>query len=344
MPVRLHHGDPVTAGGALPAGDRHGELQRGGRELGHPGFERRALGAAGDVLPDRFVGRSRDHGDGVEHGISLGRADLDPVTEGDDAVSPARRLLLYTVALVAVVVLSVAFVAHLVGRSTPSVATPAVAQDRPGTVVLVPGYGGSTGALDELAAHLRVQGRQAVVVRLPGDGTGDLRADVPAVARAVTAVLAAGAPSVDLVGYSAGGVVARLYEAGGGAAVTRRVVTLGSPHHGTSLAGLGARYLPAACPQACQQLVPSSTLLGALNAGDETPAGPQWLSLWTTVDETVRPPESARLAGAVNLPLQSVCPQATTTHSDLPRDPRVQALVTEALGPGPLRAPDTCPP
>ena len=109
-------------------------------------------------------------------------------------------------------------------------------------MLLVPGYGGSTTSLEVLAARLRAAGREAVVVPLPGDGTEDLTCDVPPlVAAAAQAALAGGAPSVDVVGYSAGGVVARLWEAAGGAAVTRRVVTLGSPHHGTSVAGLGAR-------------------------------------------------------------------------------------------------------
>lgn len=255
--------------------------------------------------------------------------------------------MLYALALVVVAVASVTVVVRLVGRDHDDTGTQAVAQDRPGPVLLVPGYGGSTSALEVLAARLRTSGRTAVVVALPGDGEGDLRSYVPVLDRAVRAAMAGGAPSVDLVGYSAGGVVARLYEAAGGAAVTRRVVTLGSPHHGTGLASLGRTFLPALCPEACQELVPGSSLLDALNVrrsgGDETPAGPQWLSLWTTVDQTVTPPDSARLAGAVNLPLQSVCPGATTTHSDLPRDPAVQGIVLDALGAGPLRAPARCP-
>lgn len=258
-------------------------------------------------------------------------------------MSPARRALLTCVALVVAVVLAVTLVAQLVSRSATHAAPPAVAQDVPGTVVLVPGYGGSTSALDVLAARLRTAGRQAVVVQLPGDGTDDLRTYVPVLAAAVRAALDAGAPSVDVVGYSAGGVIARLWESAGGTAATRRVVTLGSPHHGTGVAGVGARYVPAACPEACRQLVPGSALLDGLNEGDETPAGPEWLSLWTSTDETVTPPDSSQLNGAVNVRLQDLCPGATTAHSQLPRDPQVQGVVLAALGAGPLVAPTRCP-
>lgn len=257
-------------------------------------------------------------------------------------MSPARRLLLLSVALVAAVALVATLVVRLVGGASTSAAT-AVAQDVPGTVVLVPGYGGSTSALEVLATRFRAEGRTATVLHLPGDGEDDLRTYVPVLAAAVRSALGAGAPSVDVVGYSAGGVVARLWEAAGGAAVTRRVVTLGSPQHGTALAALGNSVLPVACPVACQELVPGSSLLDALNRGDETPAGPTWFSLWTTSDTVVTPPDSARLAGATNLELQALCPGLTTTHSQLPDDTHVQGIVLAALAAGPLVTPTSCP-
>ncbi|MGY1711619.1 lipase family alpha/beta hydrolase [Geodermatophilus sp. SYSU D00758] len=150
----------------------------------------------------------------------------------------------------------------------------------PGPVLLVPGYGGSTAALKPLADRLGAEGRDTTVVALPGDGTGDLAASAAALATAVDAALErTGAAAADVVGYSAGGVVARLWVAGGGADVARRVVTLGSPHHGTTLADLAATLAPERCPEACRQLGTASPVLAGLNAGDETPAGPDWVSI-----------------------------------------------------------------
>ena len=248
------------------------------------------------------------------------------------SLAPARRRLLLGL-LAAVLVAGVtAAVVALASSSSSGGTRRAVAPNLPGPVLLVPGYGGSTSSLSSLAGALREGGKDVSIVSLPGDGTGDLRAQAQTLGRAATAALArTQAASVDVVGYSAGGVVARLWVRDyGGAAVARRVVTLGSPQHGTRLAELGA-LLPAACPTACQQLTPGSDLLASLNRGDETPAGPQFYSIWTTDDDVVTPPDSARLTGAVNLTVQSVCAAADVSHGDLPRDRLVQAIVAADL-------------
>jgi triacylglycerol esterase/lipase EstA (alpha/beta hydrolase family) len=117
----------------------------------------------------------------------------------------------------------------------------------------------------------------------------------------------------------------------GGRSVARRIVTLGSPHHGTQLASLAGSLLPGQCPTACRQLFPDSALLTRLNSGDETPDGPAWVSVWTTMDEVVTPPDSARLAGALDLTVQGVCPRSRVQHSELPTDPVVVGIVLAEL-------------
>jgi triacylglycerol lipase len=260
-------------------------------------------------------------------------------------LSPARRRLIVGALALAVVAVLVAGGALLMGRPSDAAGREPVAQERPGPVLLVPGYGGSVASLRPLADRLAAAGRDATVVDVPGNGTGDLGATADALDEAVGAALErTGAGSVDVVGYSAGGIVARLWAADGGAALARRVVTLGSPHHGTTLAHLAGQLAPDRCLEACAQLAPGSALLAALNAGDETPEGPAWISIWTAQDETVTPPESARLDGALELPVQSVCPGVRVGHGDLPRHPLVQAMVLEQLGtaaPAPLD-PDDC--
>jgi triacylglycerol lipase len=262
-------------------------------------------------------------------------------------LSPRRRLLIVALTLVVAVAAVVSAVAAVsAGSNNPAAASagrasrPArPAQDRPGPVVLVPGYGGSTGSLDSLASRIRTSGRAATVLQLPGTGTGSLLADAALLDATVSSYLRQGAPSVDVIGYSAGGVVALIWaRRDDGAARARRVITLGSPFHGTRLAAAAEALLPGACPAACQQLVPGSSLLGSLDVA--SPAGlPPWMSLWTSSDQVVTPPDSALLPGAIDVQVQSVCPAARVTHSQLPTSPVVVAMVLQALSRSPLAQP-----
>ena len=254
-------------------------------------------------------------------------------------MSPRRRLLVLAAAAVAAALLAVLGV-RLVGGDRPVTAPD---QARPGPVLLVPGYGGNRASLARLADRLRATGRTATVLALPREGTGDWVAQADALDAAVRSALDDGAPSVDVIGYSAGGVVARVWvDRHDGDAVARRVVTLGSPLHGAQLAVAGVAVAPDACPAACRQLAPGSDLLTGLDRRP-LPAGLPWVSIWTENDETVEPPDSARLAGAVNVPLQGVCPGARVSHGGLPADPLVTALVLQAVGTAPVTPPTACP-
>ena len=253
-------------------------------------------------------------------------------------LAPARRRLVLAVSALAaaalVALLAVLVMARSGGSPTSARTTP---QDGAGPVLLVPGYGGATASLDLLAATLRAAGRDAQVFSLPGDGTGDLQAQARALAVAARATLRrTGSPTLDVVGYSAGGVVARLWVRDyGGAPLARRIVTLGSPQHGSDLAGLAGSLVPSACPVACQQLEPGSDLLIALNAGSEAPIGPTFVSIWTANDTVVLPPESAELTGALNIRLQSICAGQTPNPTQLPTNLVVEAIVRTELAAGP---------
>jgi triacylglycerol lipase len=253
------------------------------------------------------------------------------------SLSGRRRTLLAGVALLAAAAVTAAIFAGLRADRPQRSGRPA--QDQLGPVLLIPGYGGATTSLSALADRIRTSGRNAIVLTLPGNGTGSLIVDAAVLNAAVSRALDSGAPSVDIIGYSAGGVAALIWaRQDDGAAKARHVITLGAPFHGTRLAAGANGIVPGACPAACQQLVPGSSLLASLDPGD--PAGlPPWLSLWTADDRTVTPPDSARLAGAISLAVQSLCPAARMSHSQLPVSPVVTAIVLRALGPGRLRHP-----
>jgi hypothetical protein len=142
---------------------------------------------------------------------------------------------------------------------------------------------------------------------------------------------------VDVIGYSAGGVVVRIWvDRLGGAHKARRIITLGSPLHGATIAGFAAVFAsPSLCPAACRQLAPFSDLLRRLNE-HRIPRQLPWLSIWSRDDTTVTPPGSARLAGAVNVVAQSVCPGEVISHSGLPTDPLIEGMILTDLGATPL--------
>lgn len=241
---------------------------------------------------------------------------------------PNRQRLIATIGVVFVLA-----VTGVVWARSLSKAALTTNQTLLGPVILVPGYGGGTDSLNNLAARLRSLGRTATVLQLAGDGTGDLLVEAELLKTAVDVAVAGGAPSVDVIGYSAGGIVTRLWAVElGGALHARRIVLLGSPNHGTDVAALGMAVGGSLCPTACQQLAPDSALLRTLNGDDETKAGPQWVSIWTGQDQVVTPPASARLNGAVNIVVQDVCHGVSVDHGSLPTDPAMQGLVLRALG------------
>ncbi|MFL6162973.1 MAG: lipase family alpha/beta hydrolase [Jatrophihabitantaceae bacterium] len=252
------------------------------------------------------------------------------------SLAPARRRLLLAVLAVLLVALVAVLVAVRPDRRASGVQR--AAQDQPGPVLLVPGYGGSITGLNTLAGRLRRAGKDVTVLSMPDNAEGDLGRQAGVLQAAARAALTrTGSGSVDVVGYSAGGVVARLWaKSYGGAGIARRVITLGAPQHGTALAALGS-LVTGACPLACQQLVPTSSLLTALNHSPELPTGPVFVSLWSSRDEVVLPPDSARLAGALNIELQQVCASSAVSHAQLPTDPLVAAIVTTELSGDPAR-------
>jgi triacylglycerol lipase len=241
------------------------------------------------------------------------------------SVSPRRRLLVAALAVAVVLAAAVAAVAALGGLGRR--AGTGLAQVGAVPVLVVPGYNGAPASVGTLASRLRAAGRQVVVVDLPDRGTRDLRASARVLGAAVDRT---GAARVDLVGYSAGGLVVRLWLADPGRALrARRVVLLGTPNHGTELAGAAAALDPGVCGSICQ-LAPGSGLLAELNR-DETPPGPRFFSIWTALDQTVVPPATATLDGAANIRVQDVCPSARLGHGDLVTSPLALGLVVEAL-------------
>jgi pimeloyl-ACP methyl ester carboxylesterase len=126
---------------------------------------------------------------------------------------------------------------------------------------------------------------------------------------------------VILVGHSMGGMIARNYvQNRGGAVNVERVVTLGSPHHGSKLA-------PFALSPMGKTLLPGSEFIRRFNSAAWPQATPLF-SIYTRYDNIVVPAELARMDGAKAIELDGMGHTALLFH---PRS--LQALI-EALGEG----------
>lgn len=166
-----------------------------------------------------------------------------------------------------------------------------------------------------------------------GEGQGDLAGYGQTVQSNIRDLAEQGGGSVHLVGFSAGGVIARLALSGAPDLPVGRIVTLGSPHYGTTLASVGAALAPSECPTACQQLARDSELLSGLPvAGSED----RWLAVYSPSDSVVRPIESAILEGATALDIEAYCSpsERDVEHGDLPATPGISEVISEFFGEG----------
>ena len=186
-------------------------------------------------------------------------------------------------------------------------------------------------------------------------GTGDIAAAAGQLASFVTRVLAAtGAPKVDIVGHSQGGMMPRYYlKFLGGAAKVQTLVGLSPSNHGTTIDGLTTltQYLGLAgvfnvilgtsC-QACVEQETGSPFLAQLNSGAATVAGVSYTVIETRNDEVVTPYTSAFLTGpaVTNVTVQNQCPLDQSDHLEIAYDPVALADMLNALDPAsPVRVP-----
>jgi pimeloyl-ACP methyl ester carboxylesterase len=142
-------------------------------------------------------------------------------------------------------------------------------------------------------------------------------------ARVEEACRAAGTERAIIVAHSMGGLVARCWIARlGGAARAERLVTLGSPHHGSLLArGFPARWageMLCGCEWLEQLAADGARAVGVDGA---RAVGVPVTSIYSRADEFVAPQESSRLEGARNIALERL------GHLELLRSEEVLRLV-----------------
>lgn len=161
-------------------------------------------------------------------------------------------------------------------------------------VLLLHGYVCNSGYWTQLSALLRQQGISHYAPDLEPLGAA-IDDYVPQVAAAIERLCArTGAARVIIVGHSMGGLVARAYLRRHGNARVARLITLGTPHHGTALAGWGPGRNAA-------QMRRGSAWLRALDAAEANLQRSMITSIYSHHDNIVAPQDSSCLRGARQL-------------------------------------------
>jgi pimeloyl-ACP methyl ester carboxylesterase len=156
--------------------------------------------------------------------------------------------------------------------STPLPGRPGAKAD---PVILVGGFSNNPKGWDRYVRSLREDGFQVFVFDVPAHGLADMHAAAAALTAFVAQVrYATSAAHVDLVGFSEGGLLARMAVTQGATAqAVDSVVTLATPHNGIGYGGLvhaveAVPVLGPAFPVSADQMVRGSQLLRELDAAD----------------------------------------------------------------------------
>jgi triacylglycerol lipase len=217
----------------------------------------------------------------------------------------------------------------------PGVNDPSCRSDDPPVVLLHGSFSTLATNFGVLVPALRADGRCVYGLNYGDGGIGPVADSARAAARLVATVRArTGAPQVDVVGFSQGGLVLRTALRLDGLAPLVRVAVLIAPSfHGTT-SPLASALPRALCP-ACADQQAGSALLTRLDAGGDLDGSVRYAVI-STDDDTVVTPLSAQVPNGPtsrvrSLVVQQRCPGLPVDHVALPGLPGVVAWVVAAL-------------
>ena len=157
-------------------------------------------------------------------------------------------------------------------------------------VVLLHGFIDNRSVFVLLRRSLAQHGRQQIESLNYSPLTCDIRTAAELLGRHIEGICErTGSERVDIVGHSLGGLIARYYvQRLGGDTRVRTLVTLGTPHSGTSLLPLADAH------PVIRQMRPGSEVLGEL-AAPSPGCRTRFVSFWSDLDQMMVPVETARL-------------------------------------------------
>ena len=241
-----------------------------------------------------------------------------------------RRFLMNKIRGLMSIAITIVFLLSVFSTAEAAKRVPVASEKDP--VVFVHGFTGSSSSFDNMKQWLVSQGWASnyLYAIQYSDTTGssidnayELQSFVKNVLRQTKA------SKVDIVAHSMGGLSTRYYvKYLEGAQKVDDVVTLGSPHHGTTSSYFGL------WTEGAREMVPGSAFLNDLNSVDETPNGSdttsaiQYTSIYSSADTVINPYTSSIIDGAENVEISGV------SHSGLLTDSSVRPLIQTGLEDG----------
>jgi len=192
-------------------------------------------------------------------------------------------------------------------------------------VLMLHGYGSNSGYWAHLTPLLDAAQISHAALDLE-PVLGDIDDYMPMVARACASLCTkTNAPQVVIVAHSMGGLVARALLRTPEQLCVAHIFTIGTPHHGTSMASFAPGRNAAQMRRVPGNDAPESGWLQALAGGESAAARSRVTSLFTHHDNIVAPQTSSYLPGARNIEFGGV------GHVAMGRNPRVLARLMQEL-------------
>ena len=193
-------------------------------------------------------------------------------------------------------------------------------------VLLIHGYGCNSGYWHSMSKALT----KAQIIHYTVDlepVIGGIDEYVPMIHRAIETLCAeTGHDKAVIVAHSMGGLASRAYLRDHGTQRIAKLITLGTPHHGTGLAhfGVGLNTHQMRWTATEQEGVASDWLI-ALKATENPSVHRLITSIYSHHDNIISPQTSSHLPGAKNIELNAI------GHVALAPDPEVQAMVIREI-------------
>lgn len=186
-------------------------------------------------------------------------------------------------------------------------------------LILVHGFYSNSLALKKASDYLKKSGKSIYLVDLtPNDGSIPLEDYAEQLSQFINSYFNP-QQSLDLIGFSMGGLVCRYYlQRLGGLKQVQNLITLACPNQGTLTAYLVWNY-------AGRQMIPESYFLQDLNSDENSLNRINCAAIWNPLDFIIFPPQNSKLSAGFNIMIPCI------HHSSVTEDERVFTAITNIL-------------